>query len=174
LPERLYQLRFDETFKPTHFALDVTPKGLARLRFPGQEPEPAQLARIDTTSELGRFVREVTDRISITSPAEAARIFSEQVFSPFETVWQEELWTMLLNTKNHCTHLSMVYRGNVNSSIIRAAEVYRNAIVLNSTALIMAHNHPSGDPSPSPEDIQVTQYVGEFEALIEAAQADVR
>jgi DNA repair protein RadC len=60
----------------------------------------------------------------------------------------------------------MVYRGNVNSSIIRAAEVYRNAIVLNSTALIMAHNHPSGDPSPSPEDIQVTQSIREAGELL--------
>lgn len=150
MPERLYQLRFDENFQPTYTALDVTPKGLARLRFPGQEPEPAPPVRIDAAPGLGRFVREVTDRISISSPAEAARIFSEQVFSPFETVLQEELWTMLLDTKNHCTHLSMVYRGTVNSSIIRPAEVYRDAIVLNSTALIMAHNHPSGDPSPSP------------------------
>ncbi|MDX1520385.1 MAG: JAB domain-containing protein, partial [Anaerolineae bacterium] len=52
-----------------------------------------------------------------------------------------------------------VYVGNVNSSIIRVAEVFRDAVRHNATALILAHNHPSGDPTPSPEDVNVTRSV---------------
>ena len=52
-----------------------------------------------------------------------------------------------------------LYIGNVNSSIIRIAEVFRPAIAENAPAIILAHNHPSGDPSPSPEDVSVTRSI---------------
>ena len=79
---------------------------------------------------------------------------------------QEHLRTILLDTKNRVLESPTVYKGNVNSSIIRVSEVFRQAIRANATALIVAHNHPSGDPTPSPEDIQVTRSIVEAGDLL--------
>jgi DNA repair protein RadC len=61
-----------------------------------------------------------------------------------------------LDTKNHIVAVKALYEGNLNSTSIRTGEVFRDAIRQNCAAIIVAHNHPSGDPTPSPEDINVT------------------
>jgi len=66
---------------------------------------------------------------------------------------------MLLDSKHRVQRVHLVYVGNVNTATIRVAEVFREAIKDNAVAMIVAHNHPSGDPSPSPEDIQVTEEI---------------
>jgi len=70
---------------------------------------------------------------------------------------QEQLCVACLNTKNRVQKIHTVYKGNVNSSMIRAAEVYREPVRLNSVAILIAHQHPSGDCTPSPEDVLVTR-----------------
>jgi DNA repair protein RadC len=70
---------------------------------------------------------------------------------------QEHLKVVLLNTKNHVMGVRDVYRGSVNSSQVRTAEVFRDAIKENCPSIVVAHNHPSGDPTPSPEDVRVTR-----------------
>ena len=79
---------------------------------------------------------------------------------------QENLRTILLDTKNRVLDTRNVYQGNVNSSIIRVAEIFREAVRANATAMIVAHNHPSGDPTPSPEDVQVTRSIVEGGRLL--------
>jgi DNA repair protein RadC len=79
---------------------------------------------------------------------------------------QENLRTILLDTKNRVLASPTVYVGNVNSSIIRVSEIFREAIRVNATALIVAHNHPSGDPTPSPEDVNVTRSIVEAGHLL--------
>ena len=74
---------------------------------------------------------------------------------------------LVLDTKNHVLASEDVYRGNVNSAIIRAAEVLRLAVKLNAPAIIVAHNHPSGDPTPSPEDVAVTRQIVEAGKLLD-------
>ncbi len=64
---------------------------------------------------------------------------------------------LVLDTKNRVIENINRYQGTVNSSVLRAAEVYRPAVIRNCPAIIICHNHPSGDPTPSPEDIAVTQ-----------------
>jgi DNA repair protein RadC len=64
---------------------------------------------------------------------------------------------LVLDTKNRVVENISRYQGTVNSSVLRAAEIYRPAIIRNCPAVIICHNHPSGDPTPSPEDISVTQ-----------------
>ncbi len=63
---------------------------------------------------------------------------------------------LVLDTKNRVVENISRYQGTVNSSVLRAAEVYRPAVIRNCPAIIICHNHPSGDPTPSPEDIAVT------------------
>jgi DNA repair protein RadC len=64
---------------------------------------------------------------------------------------------LVFDTKNRVVENISRYQGTVNSSVLRAAEVYRPAVIRNCPAIIICHNHPSGDPTPSPEDIAVTQ-----------------
>ena len=70
---------------------------------------------------------------------------------------QEQLRVMLLNTRNKVMAQRIVYQGNVNSSIVRPAEVFRAAIVESAPSIIISHNHPSQDPTPSPEDVSITR-----------------
>ena len=72
---------------------------------------------------------------------------------------QEHLKVLLLNTKNEVLATHEIYKGSVNSAVIRVAEVLRPAIRENCPNIIIAHNHPSGDPTPSPEDIMVTRQI---------------
>ena len=168
MPEkRIYQRRFDELFKPEDTPLEVTPAGFSGIEFPGREPaaRPPQL-RLGGGEPGSRFVREVPEPLSITSPGEAARYFLETVFNPFEHCLQEELWAMPLDSKNVCRFVSLIYRGNVNTAIVRPAEVFREAILANAPALILAHQHPSGDCTPSPEDVLVTDRLVQAGALL--------
>ena len=63
----------------------------------------------------------------------------------------------MLNTKNEVLSIQEIYVGNVNSSVVRPAEVIRPAVRDNAPSIIIVHNHPSGDPTPSPEDVSITQ-----------------
>ena len=70
---------------------------------------------------------------------------------------QEQLRVLLLNTKNQVLGQRVVYQGNVNSSMIRPAEVLRPAVIEAVPSIIISHNHPSQDPTPSPEDTAITR-----------------
>ena len=64
---------------------------------------------------------------------------------------------LLLNTRNQVMGQRVVYIGNVNSSVVRPAEVLRAAVIDSAPSIIISHNHPSGDPTPSPEDVSITR-----------------
>jgi DNA repair protein RadC len=70
---------------------------------------------------------------------------------------QEHFRALHLDTRNRVLGSQTVYIGSLNASYIRVAEVFREAVKRNCAAMIVAHNHPSGDPTPSPEDIGVTR-----------------
>jgi DNA repair protein RadC len=158
-PERLYQARFDEHFQFTT-SQDVTPEGFTGLKFPRAE----QLNRAD--HRLGRFVREVREAIQITSPDDVAQHLLTKVYVPFKDFDQEELWVLLLDNKLRITHEAMIYRGTVNTVSIRQAELLKEAVRVNSPSLIISHIHPSGDPTPSLEDVKVTKLVNEAATLL--------
>jgi DNA repair protein RadC len=120
----------------------------------------------------GRFVRALHERITIHSPSDAAHHLQTQIFHPFSQFEQEEFWVLLLNTKNHLTHETMVYRGTVNKMYVRVAEVFREAIRLNAVSLILSHCHPSGEPTPSPEDVRMTELVVEAGKLLDISILD--
>jgi DNA repair protein RadC len=69
----------------------------------------------------------------------------------------EEMWVINLDTRNRVISLVALYKGSVNSSQVRVGELFRQAIADNAPAIILVHNHPSGDPSPSPDDITLTR-----------------
>ncbi len=103
--------------------------------------------------ELGRrlSIAAPEERPLVKSPADAANLLTDMGLME-----QEVMRTLLLDTKNRVLGIATVYRGSVNTTVIRVAELFKEAVRQNSAAIIVAHNHPSGDPTPSPEDVAVT------------------
>ena len=95
------------------------------------------------------------DRASIGSPQDVFNLLGAEM-APLD---QERLRVLLMNSKNEVLAAPEVYKGNVSSSMVRVAELLRPAVRENCPSLIMVHNHPSGDPTPSPEDILITRKV---------------
>ena len=106
---------------------------------------------------LDRFVTKVEENLVVRTPSDAGYFLLREVFNPFEAFEQEELYVLMLNMKNRVTHVAMIYRGTVNSIFVREAEVLRPAVRLNATSILIAHNHPSGLPEPSPEDVRFSE-----------------
>ena len=125
---------------------------------------PSCTARIKAALELGRrlLVAAPSEKPVVRSPADAANMLMAEM----SLLQQEHLCTVLLDTRNRVTEIHTVYIGSLNSAAVRVGEVFRQAIRTNSAAMILAHNHPSGDPSPSPEDVQVTRMIVEAGTLL--------
>ena len=70
---------------------------------------------------------------------------------------QEQMRVLLMNIKNKVVAQRTVYQGNVNNSIVRPAEVFRHAVIESAPSIIVVHNHPSADPTPSAEDVNITR-----------------
>jgi DNA repair protein RadC len=118
---------------------------------------PATATRITAALELGRrlTLEGPTDRFTVRSPADVAQMLMAEL----SHLDQEHFVEILLDTRNNVITTTTLYIGSLNSSQIRVGEVYKDPIRLNAAAIIIAHNHPSGDPSPSPEDVEVTRQI---------------
>jgi DNA repair protein RadC len=79
---------------------------------------------------------------------------------------QEHLRVILLNSRNQVMAVKEIYVGNVNSAVVRPAEVFREAISQNAPGIVLVHNHPSGDPMPSPDDVAITKTLAEAGRLL--------
>lgn len=130
----------------------------------GDDVPPEVLALLDTLAALLR----PTPREQIKSPADVAALLMLEM----SHLDQEELRVINLDTKNRIQRITTVYRGSVNSAQVRIAEIFKDAVRLNSAAIIIVHSHPSGDPSPSPEDILVTRQIVEAGKLLDAEVLD--
>jgi DNA repair protein RadC len=115
---------------------------------------PAKAVRLLAALELGRRVGVEArgDCPQVNTPAEAAELLQAEM----GLLEQEHLRVVLLSMKNHVLGVHEVYKGSVNASLVRVSEVFREAVRRNCPAIIVVHNHPSGDPAPSAEDIHIT------------------
>lgn len=84
----------------------------------------------------------------------------------------EEFWVICLDIKNHVQHIQRLYTGTLTSSAVRVSEVFRLPLRLNSAAIIVAHCHPSGSTTPSPEDLAVTTLLVQAGKLLDIAVLD--
>ncbi len=118
---------------------------------------PAKAAQLKAAIELGRRLKETApeDRTTIHSPSDAGALVQYEM----SALEQEELWVMLLDTRNRLINLDKLYRGSLNSSMVRVGELFKAAIRRNSASILVMHNHPSGDPTPSPDDIALTRAI---------------
>ena len=131
---------------------------------------PAKAAQLKAALELGRrlLVEGPEQRPQVRSPADAANL----LMSEMSLLEQEHLRVMMLDTKNRVLGTPTVYVGSLNTSMIRVGELFREAIRYNCASVIVAHNHPSGDPTPSPEDVAVTRQIAEAGKLLDVDVLD--
>jgi len=117
----------------------------------------AKAAQIKAAIDLGRrlAIKSTEDRVIVHSPEDAADMVQYEMSS----LEQEQLRVLLLNTRNHILGVRTIYQGSLNSSQVRVGELFRPAIRENAAAIIVVHNHPSGDPSPSPDDVAITKAI---------------
>ena len=116
---------------------------------------PVKAVQIKAAIELGRRLNEVApdEQATINSPEDAARLVRYQL----QASEQEELRVLLLDTRNHLLDNVPIYVGSTNTAQVRAGDIFKPAVRKNATAIIVIHNHPSGDPTPSPDDVAVTR-----------------
>jgi len=124
----------------------------------------AKAAQLKAAFELGRrlMIAAPQERLTVKSPADAANLLMLEMGS----LEQEHLKAVILNTKNQVLKVHPIYVGSLNTAVVRVGELFREAIRLNAAAIIVAHNHPSGDPTPSAEDVAVTRQMVEAGKLL--------
>lgn len=120
---------------------------------------PAKACQIMAAFELGKRVAIFTGetRPVIRQPTDVFEYFSTQM----SLLTQEEFCVVVLDTKNRLIKHEFVSKGTLNASIVHPRDVFRVAVVNSGAGIIALHNHPSGDPSPSPEDIDITNRLAE-------------
>jgi len=148
--------------------------GLQRVSFAELKAQrgigTAKAAQIKAALELGRRLQlsQRGEKPRINSPEDAAALLLYEM----RALEQEHLRALLLNTRNQVLKIHDVVRGSVNSAQVRIAEIFREAVRLNATAIILAHNHPSGDPTPSPDDIALTRQAQEAGKILDIEVLD--
>jgi len=148
--------------------------GLSRADFSQLTAErglgPAKASQILAALELGRrlMAESPEERWQIRAPSDAAHILMP-VIGHQE---QEHFVVLHLDTRNRVTDRETLYKGSLNTSLVRTAEVFRGAVRRNCAAIIVAHNHPSGDPNPSPEDVALTRRLVDAGKLLEIPVLD--
>jgi len=125
----------------------------------------AKAAQLKAAMELGRrlLVASPGERPQVKSPADAANLLMLEM----SMLEQEHMRLILLDSKNYILDTPTMYIGSLNTSVIRVGELFREAIKQNSAAIIVVHNHPSGDPTPSPEDVAVTELITQAGQLLD-------
>jgi DNA repair protein RadC len=148
--------------------------GLSRIKF----DEMCDLRGISTAKacqilagiELGRRVASLTpeDRVTITSPSDLATLFLAEMSS----LDREHLRVATLSTRNQVLGIEDLYSGSVNAALIRPAEVFATAVRRNAPQIAIVHNHPSGDPTPSSEDVAITKTLVDAGKLLDIEVVD--
>nr|WP_269749132.1 DNA repair protein RadC [Halobacillus mangrovi] len=139
---------------------DATIEELTAIRGIGT----AKAVLILSAIELGKRMQKMkpVERYMIRSPEDGADFIMEEM----RHLKQEHFICLFLNTKNQVLHRQTIFIGSLNASIVHPREVFKEAVKRSAASIICAHNHPSGDPTPSQEDIQVTRRLQECGKMI--------
>ncbi|HYM53640.1 MAG TPA: JAB domain-containing protein, partial [Candidatus Dormibacteraeota bacterium] len=136
------------------------PAELTAVSGMGRARAVASLAAV----ELGRraAAAQAEPGWRVRTPADVG----ERLLPAMRHLEREELRTLLLNTKNVVMAMTTVYAGNLAGSSVRVGEVFRDAVRRQAAAVVVVHNHPSGDPSPSADDLRITAELAEAGRLL--------
>lgn len=132
------------------YVVDSSVEELSKIKGIGA----AKAVQIKAAVELGRRISSNSrrQRVTITSPSDV----KDLLMAEMRFLEKEHFKIILLNIKNHVISIEEISIGSLNSSIVHPREVFKPAIRRSSASVILVHNHPSGDPTPSREDIEVT------------------
>ncbi|SFD58201.1 DNA replication and repair protein RadC [Lentibacillus persicus] len=147
-------------FEGLNLLKDATIEELTAIKGIGKAKGVLLLSALELGKRMSQFKPE--DRYIIRSPEDGADYIMEEMRS----LNQEHFVVLFLNTKNQIIHRQTIFIGSLNASIVHPREVYREAVKRSAASIICAHNHPSGDPSPSQEDIHVTRRLVESGKMI--------
>ncbi|WP_202630819.1 RadC family protein [Pallidibacillus pasinlerensis] len=152
--------RLIKEFEGLRMLKDATLEELTKIKGIGE----AKAIQILAAVELGRRINSLSneERYSIRSPEDGANYVMEEM----RFLNQEHFVCLYLNTKNQVIHKQTVFIGSLNASIVHPREVFREAFRRSAASIICIHNHPSGDPTPSREDIEVTRRLKECGRMI--------
>lgn len=148
--------------------------GLARADFVQITAErglgPAKTAQLMAALELGRrlMAESPEERFQIRAPQDAANLLMPLLGHKE----QEHFMVLYLDTRNRVLDQEILYKGSLNTSLVRTGEVFRGAVRRSCAGVIVAHNHPSGDPAPSAEDIALTRRLVDAGKLLEVELLD--
>lgn len=147
-------------FEGIRLLQDCTLEELTAIKGIGNVKAVTLLAAV----ELGKRINQLKpqDRYCIRSPEDGADFVMEEM----RLLKQEHFVCLFLNTKNQVIHRQTIFIGSLNSSIVHPREIFREAVKRAAASIICCHNHPSGDPSPSQEDIHVTKRLAECGKMI--------
>ncbi len=125
----------------------------------------AKAAQLKAALELGKRLASAQpeERAVVRTPQDVANLLMAEM----SFLDQEHLRVLLLNTKNQVLGMPEIYRGSVNAAMVRISELLREAVRHNCPAIVVVHNHPSGDPTPSPDDIAMTEKLVEAGELLD-------
>ncbi|MGO4546200.1 DNA repair protein RadC [Paenibacillus sp. 2TAB23] len=125
---------------------------------------PAKAIQLRAGMELGKRISrsQMGEAIIVRNPKDAA----DYVMEDLRYLKKEHFVCLFLNTKNHIIGRETLSVGTLNASLVHPREVFRAAISRSSASIICIHNHPSGDPTPSPEDIALTRRLAEAGQLV--------
>lgn len=125
---------------------------------------PARAAQIHAALSLGRrLLWEARDeRPQIRSAADVGAL----LLAEMGLLEREELRILILDTKNRVQKIVTLYTGSLHMLVVRVGELFQEAVRLNAASIILVHNHPSSDPTPSPEDVQITRKAVEAGRLL--------
>ena len=130
----------------------------------------AKAAQIKAAIELGR--RMVRDNPEESVTVHSPQVAADLVMYEMVALEQEELRVILLDTRNRVIRIEEVYRGSLNASQVRVGELFKSAVKRSAASLIVVHNHPSGDPTPSPDDIAITRAIIQAGKLLDIEVLD--
>jgi DNA repair protein RadC len=131
---------------------------------------PAKAAKLKATLEIASRVLALNpdDRPQITAPDDIVNLIGIEMAA----LEHEQLRVVILDSKHRVQSIKMIYQGSVNQAQIRISEIFRSAIRMNAVAIVIVHNHPSGDPTPSAADIALTAEVAKAGALLDIEVLD--
>lgn len=124
----------------------------------------AKALQIQAGIEIGRRLARTgqAEMVTIRSPKDVSNLLAEEL----RYLQKEHFVCLFLNTKNQVVGQETLSMGSLNASIVHPREVFLAAVKRSSASIVCAHNHPSGDPAPSPEDIQITRRLAEAGELL--------
>jgi DNA repair protein RadC len=126
----------------------------------------------DSLLAESRTIHEKINYYLINHPEDRPKVMNPksayEIVKPFlENLDHEELWVLVLDQRNNVVRIVALYRGSVNLTQVRIGEVFRVAIIETAKSIVLFHNHPSGDPTPSPDDVGITRAIADAGKLLD-------